>query len=181
MSTQRLFCLRPATASHVRKLILRPHMFGLYMPSKSGAPLSNWWCYIRNFGRAAVRLDRKPSKPDNIRILMRRILEMTQLTSLVVGCYINDSWRAFIDALPFLDAAWSHAPRLQHLSLHLPVECLDKVLETTPHFPALEELRLTIWSISSHLLFCQATLITVATFINLRSSSLMNLTFDRPS
>ena len=156
-------------------------MFGLYMPSKSGASLSNLWCHVRNFGRAVVRLERKASKPDNIRILMRRILEMTQLTSLVVGCYSDDSWRAFIDALPFLDAAWSHAPRLQHLSLHLPVECLDKVLESTPHFPALEELRLTIWSISSHPLLCQATLITVATFINRHSSSLIHLTIDIPT
>jgi len=112
---------------------------------------------------------------------MCRILEMTQLTSLVVGCYIHDSWRHFIDALPLLNAAWSHAPQLQQLSLHLPVECLDKVLETTPHLPLLEELHLSIWSISSHPLFCQATLITVATFINRHSPSLIHLTIDIPT
>ena len=112
---------------------------------------------------------------------MHRVREMTQLTSLVVGCYSIDSWPDFINSMPFLDAAWSHSPRLQNLALHLPVECLGNVLASIPHFPVLEELELSIWSDPekpADPLVYTTTPTMVTTFINRHSASLTRLTID---
>ena len=155
------------------------------MPSKAGLPfdrISNWCSDLINIGRADAKKELHwSSKPNHTRILMRRIRAMTQLTSLVVGCYPTDSSRYFMDSRPLWDAAWSHSRRLQNLTLHLPLECFRNVLATIPRFRVLESLSLSIWNGCSDPLVCTSTLAKLAKFINRHSASLTHLTIDIPT
>ena len=112
--------------------------------------------------------------------LLHKINQMTNLTSLTVGCYPSDDWRSFNKATAFLDAAWAHASRLRKLRLDLPLECIHAILSTIPHLHDLEDFHISI-RVESISATHTDTMTSLVTFINFQSSTLIRLAIDIPS
>lgn len=178
------FCLSSLAACRVRTLALRPHLFGESMPTAGGLQfnrLSFMWKSLKNrMGKRKNQPSNNLPSPASTERLLRKINEMTNLTSLTVGCYPSDDWESFNKATAFLDAAWVHASRLRKLRLDLPLECNHAILPTIPHFHDLEDLYILI-RVESISETHTDTLSRLVTFVNLHSSTLVRLAIDVPS
>ncbi len=119
-----------------------------------------------------------PPGPLDTHLLLRKVTQMTNLTSLVVGCYPSDDWRSFNRAITFLDAAFTHSSHLQILTLDIPLESMKRVSFTIPCFPVLEDLRISIRIESPKQSVHMDTMSEIAAFINRQSSTLIRLSID---
>lgn len=106
---------------------------------------------------------------------------MTNLTSLVVGCYPSDDWQYFNRAITFVDAALSHSSHLQALTLDVPLECMERVFFNTHYFPVLEDLKVSIRIESSNESVHINAMSEIVSFINRQSSTLIRLSIDIPT
>lgn len=109
--------------------------------------------------------------------LLRGITQMTNLWSLIVGCYPCDDWRSFNKSVAFLDMAWIHASQLRNLKFDVPLENMERILLTIPHFPVLEDLSISI-RIETTSFIHNNTISKISAFINQQSSTLVRLAID---
>jgi hypothetical protein len=109
--------------------------------------------------------------------LLRGITQMTNLRSLIVGCYPCDDWLSFNKSVAFLDMAWLHASQLRNLKLDVPLENMERILLTIPHFPVLEDLSISI-RIETTSFIHNNTMSKISAFINQQSSTLIRLAID---
>jgi len=145
--------------------------------------ISDFWGGWFSFGEIAWNTARmvgstsKASTTMAARILLRRIPKMVNLTTVVVGCYGPDDWRMFKKASAFATAAWTHALRLQSLTLDVPLDVLGHVLSSMPNFSSLQEFKITLrfmGLVPSH----HDLLGKTARFINRHSPTLTSLSVD---
>jgi len=167
----------PSAASYVRKLVLRPHLFGGVLHSKAMSYFARLYNLPFHFTRSRHNFNGPPG-PLDAHLLLHKVTQMTNLTSLLVGCYPSDNWRSFNRAITFLDAAFTQSSHLQILTLDIPLESMARVFFSTPYFPVLEDLRISVRVESLNKLVHMDAMPEIATFINRQSSNLIRLSID---
>ena len=168
-----------AAAARVQTLTLRPHLFGRDMPVSR--PLKG--LSLKSVSRKASRLFTrgKPANPSTALAsnLLQKITKMTNVTSVIVGCYTLDDCQMFKNASSFLDAAWTHSSQLRTLTLAIPLEAMAHILPSMPKFDVLEELSLTL-RFAYHNSEQDDILTHIAAFANRHASTLTKLSIDTP-
>ncbi|KAF8954893.1 hypothetical protein BDZ97DRAFT_1970003 [Flammula alnicola] len=101
------------------------------------------------------------------------ISQMTNVTSLPIGCHPPDDWKMFVWAMSFVETAWSaHGSRLRNLTLAIPLETYSDLLSSASmikHHPAAEST--TVWD---------EILLSIVAFINRQARTLSHLSIDTP-
>lgn len=134
---------RPPIAHYIQSLVLRPHALGYYMYGASdfrGFLAETLW---RLKGRMDTRAN--PTGPAAVRILLRDVAKMQNITSLKVIHTCTDTYPYFVLALPLVTGALlSSGSRIQNLSLDVPLESYEHILPPALQLNTLENLNVVL-------------------------------------